>query len=61
MLALTNCFGAAAKIPLDCGAAKDITLAGGEAITLRYKPIIKIIENRAEYGQRTMMVVRFWK
>jgi len=51
----------AAEIALDGGAAKDITLAGGEAITLRYKPIIKIIENRAEYGQRTMMVVRFWK
>jgi hypothetical protein len=32
-----------AKITLNCGTAKDVTLARKEAITLRHKPVIKIV------------------
>jgi hypothetical protein len=32
-----------------------------EAITLRHKPVIKIVQNGPEYGQRTMLVMGFWK
>jgi len=38
-----------AKISLDRGTAKDVALAGKETITLRYKPVIKIVENGPKY------------
>jgi hypothetical protein len=33
------------KIRLDCRAAENVALAGGEPVSLRDKPVIKIIEN----------------